>query len=144
MVSEDLLKKLKDAIDGVSKRSPPNVLLWHEALKQLAQENEEIKEKVENIDKIVAEYDWTDLHYKYWLKVGEGEVDYAEGEADDPSVTLKATSVVWEGLWSGRIDANTAYMSGDLQIAGNIQDATKCEELIGLVIRIILRELGRE
>ena len=144
MISEDLLKKLKDLIDGVSKKSPPNVLLWYEALKQLVQENEEIKEKVEDMDTIVAEYDWTDLHYKYWLKVGEGEVDYGEGEADDPSVTSKANSVVWDGLWSGRIDGNTAYMSGDLQIAGNVQDATKCGELVGLVQRIVLKELGRE
>ena len=143
MVSEDLLKKLKDLIDGVSKITPPIVLLWYEALKQLAQENEEIKGKVEDMDIIVAEYDFTDLHYKYWLKVGEGEVDYAEGEADDPSVTLKATGLVWDGLWSGRIDFNTAYMSGDLQIAGNIQDATKCGELIGAVMRIIGRELWR-
>lgn len=137
MVSEDLLKKLKDLIDGVSKKIPSNILLWLEALKQLAQENEEIKKEVEDMDTIVAEYDFTDLHYKYWLKVGEGEVDYAEGEADNPSVTLKATGFVWDGLWSGRIDSNTVYMSGDLQIAGNIQDATTCGELIGLVIRII-------
>ena len=143
MVSEDLLKKLKDLIDGVSKINPPIVLLWYEALKQLAQENEEIKEKVENIDKIVAEYDWTDLHYKYWLKVGEGEVDYAEGEADDPSVTLKATGLVWDGLWSGRIDFNTVYMSGDLQIDGNLQDAIAYGELNGIVADI-LRELGGE
>jgi len=145
MVSEDLLKKLKDLIDDTPPPlPPPKVLLWYEALKQLAQENEEIIKEVENIDTIVAEYDWTDLHYKYWLKVGEGEVDYAEGEADDPSVTLKALSAVWQGFWYGRTNSNTAYESGDLQIAGNIQDATKSLELIGLASRIILRELGRE
>ena len=137
MISEDLLKKLKDLIDGVSKKSPPNVLLWYEALKQLVQENEEIKEKVEDMDTIVAEYDWTDLHYKYWLKVGEGEVDFAEGEADDPSVTLKATALTWAGLGSGELESTSAYMSGDLQIEGNLQDAMQFGEIAGLAGEIM-------
>ncbi|MFX1591862.1 MAG: SCP2 sterol-binding domain-containing protein [Promethearchaeota archaeon] len=143
MVSEDLLKKLKDMRDGVGERKPSDALLLLEALKQLAQENEEIKEEVEDMDTLIAQFEFTDVGYKYWLKVGEGEVDFAEGDAEDPSVTLKATALTWAGLGSGELDSTSAYMSGDLQIEGNLQDAITYGELNGLV-GDVLKELGGE
>ncbi|MFW9877572.1 MAG: SCP2 sterol-binding domain-containing protein [Candidatus Thorarchaeota archaeon] len=139
----NLLKKLAELRDGTGDRKPSEALVLLEALKQLAVENEEIKEEVEDMDTIIAQFEWTDVNYKYWLKVGEGEVDYAEGEADDPSVTLKATSAIWAGLGSGELDSTSAYMSGDLQIEGNLQDAIAYGDLNSLVSDT-LRELGGE
>lgn len=139
----DLLKKLADLRDGKGERKPSDALLLLEALKQLAVENEEIKEEVEDMDTIIAQFVWTDVSYQYWLKVGEGEVEYAEGEADDPSVTLKAVAATWAGLGSGEVDRTSAYMSGDLQIDGNLQDAIAYGDLNSLV-GDTLRELGGE
>ena len=139
----DLLKKLADLRDGKGERKPSDALLLLEALKQLAVENEEIKEEVEDMDTLIAQFVWTDVGYQYWLKVGEGEVDFGEGEADDPSVTLKAVAATWVGLGSGEVDRTSAYMSGDLQIDGNLQDAIAYGELNSLV-GDILRELGGE
>jgi putative sterol carrier protein len=139
----DLLKKLAELRDGKGERNPSDALLLLEALKQLAVENEEIKEEVEDMDTIIAQFVWTDVGYQYWLKVGEGEVDFAEGEADDPSVTLKAAAATWAGLGSGELESTSAYMSGDLQIDGNLQDAIAYGELNGLVTDT-LKELGGE
>ncbi len=94
----ELLKKLANLRDGSGERKPSDALILLEALKQLALENEEIKEEVEDIDTIIVQFEWTDVDYKYWLKVGEGEVEYAEGEAEEPSVTLKATAEIWASL----------------------------------------------
>ena len=143
MVSDDLLQKLKAMREG-GERKPSDALLLAEALKQLAVEDEDIKEEIEDIDLTVMQFVVTDTDYKYWIKFGEGQVDYGEGEAEDPSATMKASTVTWAGMASGEVDGTSAYMSGDLQIGGNIQDATMCAELIGLTIRIILKELGRE
>jgi len=139
----DLLKKLADLRDGKGERKPSDALLLLEALKQLSVENEEIKEEVEDMDTIIAQFVWTDADYQYWLKVGEGVVDFAEGEADDPSVTLKAEAATWAGLGSGELDSTSAYMSGDLQIEGNLQDAIAYGDLNSLV-GDTLRELGGE
>jgi putative sterol carrier protein len=143
MVSEDLLKKLAAMRDGEGERKPSDALLLCEAFKQLAAENEDIKEEVEDMDLTVVQFEWSDVGYKYWVKFGEGQVDYAEGEAEDPSVTMIATSTTWGGLGSGEIDATSAYMAGDLQIEGNLQDAIAYGEVNGMV-GDVLRELGGE
>ncbi|MFW9827948.1 MAG: SCP2 sterol-binding domain-containing protein [Candidatus Thorarchaeota archaeon] len=136
----ELLKKLANLRDRSGERKPSDALILLEALKQLAQENEEIMEEVEDMETIIVQFEWTDVDYKYWLKVGEGEVDYAEGEAEDPSVTLKATAEIWVSLGSGELESTSAYMSGDLQIEGNLQDAIAYGELNSLVSDV-LREL---
>lgn len=133
MVSDDLLQKLKALRDGEGERSPSDALLLCEAMKQLAAENEDIKEEVEDMDTILVQFVWPDVGYKYWVKIGEGEVDYAEGEAEDPTATMKATSTTWAGIAAGEIDATSAYMSGDLQIDGNLQDAIAYGEINGMV-----------
>jgi putative sterol carrier protein len=143
MVSTDLLKKLKDLRDGVGERQPSDALLLAEALKQLAVENEDVKEEVEDMDTILVQFEYTDVDYKYWVKVGEGEVEYAEGVAEDPSVTMKASGATWAGMGSGEIDATSAYMSGDLVIEGNLQDAIAYGEINGLV-GDVLSELRNE
>jgi putative sterol carrier protein len=81
----------------------------------------------------------TDIDYKYWVKMGDGTVDYGEGDGDDPSVTMSATGAIWAGLSSGEIDGTSAYMSGDLVIDGNLQDAIAFSE-----IQIIAMEEGAE
>ncbi len=133
MVSDDLLQKLKALRDREGEGTPSDALLLCEAMKQLAAENEDLKEEVEDMDTILVQFVWTDVDYKYWVKVGEGEVDYGEGETEDPSVTMKATSTTWAGMGAGEIDATSAYMSGDLQIEGNLQDAIAYGELNGMV-----------
>lgn len=140
MVSEDLLKKLAAMRAGEGERKPSDALLLCEAFKQLAAENEDIKEEVEDIDLTVVQFEWSDVGYKYWVKFGEGQVDYGEGEAEDPSVTMIATSTTWAGLGSGELDATSAYMAGDLQIEGNLQDAIAYGEINGMV-GDVLKEL---
>ncbi|MFW9969194.1 MAG: SCP2 sterol-binding domain-containing protein [Candidatus Odinarchaeota archaeon] len=139
-MDDNLLKKLAEIRDGVGERKPSDALLLAEALKQLAKENDDIKEEVEDMDTIIVQFEYTDFDYKYWVKLGEGSVDYGEGEADEPSVTMRATGATWAGLGSGEIDATSAYMSGDLQIDGNLQDAIAYGEINGMVGEV-LREL---
>ena len=138
MVDENLLKELKEAREkGTSE--PSAALKLYEFIKQLAAENEELKEELEDIDTIVVQQVITDIDYKFWIKFGEGSVDYAEGESDNASVTMKATQATWAGLQSQEIDSTSAYMSGDLVIEGNLQDAIAYGEILALAL-----ELGAE
>ena len=131
MVDENLIKEIK-AIREKGQNQPSDALKIFEFFKQLAAENEEFKEELEDIDTIVVQIAVTDIDYKFWIKLGEGTVDYGEGASDDATVTMKATQATFGGVTSGEIDATSAYMSGDLVIEGNLQDAIAYGEIQGL------------
>lgn len=138
MVDEKIIKELKELREKGPKQ-PSDALKTYEFVKQLAEENEELKEELEDIDPMVVQLVITDVDYKYWVKIGEGKLDYGEGEGEDPSVTMSATGATWTGLTSGEIDSTSAYMSGDLVIEGNLQDAIAYGEVLGLA-----QELGAD
>jgi putative sterol carrier protein len=133
MVDQNLIKELKEIREkGASK--PSDALKMYEFVKQMAEESEDLKEELEDIDTMVVQLVTTDVDYKYWVKIGDGAVDYGEGEADDPSVTMSATGATWAGLSSGEIDSTSAYMSGDLVIDGNLQDAIAYGEILSIAM----------
>ncbi|MFX0075835.1 MAG: SCP2 sterol-binding domain-containing protein [Candidatus Hermodarchaeota archaeon] len=128
MVDQNLVNELK-GIREKGASQPSDALKLFEFVKQLADENEDLREELEDIDTTVVQLVVSDIDYKYWVKMGDGTVDYGEGEGDDPSVTLSATAATWAGLSSGELDSTSAYMSGDLVIDGNLQDAIAFGEI---------------
>ena len=133
MVDENLIKELKEMREkGASQ--PSDALKMYEFVKQMAEESEDLKEELEDIDAMAVQLVVTDVNYKYWVKLGDGKIDYGEGETDDPSVTMSATGATWAGLSSGELDSTSAYMSGDLAIEGNLQDAIAYGEIVGLAM----------
>jgi putative sterol carrier protein len=138
MVDANLISDLKNMREkGPGK--PSDSLKMYEFMKQLAAENEELKEELEDIDTIIVQQEVTDANFVYWIKFGEGSIDYAEGASDDATVTMKAAQATWTGMSSGEIDSTSAYMSGDLVIEGNLQDAIAYGEILALAM-----ELGAE
>lgn len=138
MVDEKVIKELKELREkGASQ--PSDALKLYEFVKQLAEEEDELKEELEDIDTMVVQLIVSDADYKYWVKIGEGKLDYGEGEGEDPSVTMSATGATWSGLSSGELESTSAYMSGDLVIEGNLQDAIAYGEVLSLA-----QELGAD
>jgi putative sterol carrier protein len=133
MVDQNLVNELKE-MRAKGPSAPSDSLKLFEFVKQLAEENEDLKEELEDIDATVVQLVVTDINYKYWVKMGDGTVDYGEGEAEDPSVTMSATGATWTGMSSGEIDSTSAYMSGDLVIDGNLQDAIAFGEIQGIAM----------
>ena len=133
MVDQNLINEIKEMREkGASQ--PSDALKIFEFVKQLAEENEDLKEELEDIDTTMVQLIITDINYKYWVKMGDGTVDYGEGEGDDPSVTMSATGATWTGMSSGEIESTSAYMSGDLVIDGNLQDAIAFGEIQGIAM----------
>ena len=133
MVDLNLIKELKEMREkGASQ--PSDSLKMYEFVKQMAEESEDLKEELEDVDNMMVQLVITDANYKYWVKMGDGAIDYGEGEAEDPSVTMSATGVTWAGLSSGELDSTSAYMSGDLVIDGNLQDAIAYGEILGIAM----------
>jgi putative sterol carrier protein len=133
MVDQNLINELKE-MRAKGARQPSDALKMFEFVKQLAEENEDLKEELEDIDTTLVQLVISDIDYKYWVKMGDGTVDYGEGEGDDPSVTLSATGSIWAAMSSGELESTSAYMSGDLVIDGNLQDAIAFGEIQGIAM----------
>jgi len=116
-------------------------LAFFERLKKLAQESEEFKEELDDASLIIAQMVIEDVDYKFWVKLGEGIVDYGEGEVDNPSFTMAATQEIMNGIRTGEVEGTSAYMSGELKIEGNLQDAIAYGEILG-VAGDILEDMG--
>lgn len=71
MVDEKVIKELKELREkGASQ--PSDALKLYEFVKQLAEEEDELKEELEDIDTMVVQLIVSDADYKYWVKIGEG------------------------------------------------------------------------
>ena len=132
MVDEALLKELKAKRDGTSEREPGDVFKVFEAVKQVAAEDEEIQEEMEDVD-ICVQFDSKDSDMKFWVEVRNDAINYGEGDGPDVTTTFLATDETIRGLLSGEVDGTSAYMSGDLTIEGNLQDAIAFGEVLGMM-----------
>ncbi len=144
MVDLNLANEVRELTEkGTMKEDPKNILKLMELLKQVSAEDEELKEELEDMDKIVGQMVITDKDFKYWLSSGEGVFDYGEGETDDPTFTMKANWETMGGMMSGEVDGTAAYMSGDLVIEGNLQDTMAYGEFMRIAVEAMQR-LGQE
>jgi putative sterol carrier protein len=132
MVDESLLKEIKAAQEAGASAATADVIgKTLEFMKQISGENEDLKEELEDME-IAIQLVFTDADKKFWLTVKEGDLDYGEGDIDNPSFTLSSTLEVGAGIVMGEVDATSAYMAGDITVEGNLQDAMAFQEIIEL------------
>ncbi|MHA1373548.1 MAG: SCP2 sterol-binding domain-containing protein [Promethearchaeota archaeon] len=121
MVDENLIKELKEMREKGA-GEPSDALKMYEFVKQVAAEDEDLKEELEDMDETKVQMIVTDANYKYYVVLG------------DPGVTMSANGATWAGLGSGELDSTSAYMSGDLVIEGNLQDAIAYGEILAMAM----------
>ncbi len=123
---EALLNKIEDGEFSIS--DLPEFL---EVFKEICDGSEDVEEEVEDWNKKfqIKMSDSDD----FWFKVLDSKFTYAMGTIDDPDVTLEMSGDTAAGVFTGEIDATSAYMSGDLKIIGPLPDAVKFRTLTELV-----------
>ena len=137
MVDKALLKEIKEKIDaGAAASDVKDTLKVYELFKQVAEENDDLKEELEDMD-ITIQMNITDADAKFWLKAKEGTMEFGEGTVDNPSFTFSATKEVGAGMLFGEVDATSAYMAGDITVEGNLQDAMAFQEIIELALEAL-------
>lgn len=127
------LKKKMDA--GAEAAKPEDALRVFEFFKQVAGEDEDLKEDLENFN-VCVQIVLTDIDKKYWVRVQAGQVEYGEGEVDDPTFTYSTTFAVSTGTLFGEVNATSAYMAGDIQIEGRLQDAVAFQNILEQTMEI--------
>jgi putative sterol carrier protein len=140
MVDMNLANEVREMNENKTMMDDPkNVLKLMELVKQIAAEDEELKEELEDMDKIVGQMVVTDKDFSWWLAAGESAFDYGEGQTDDPNFTMKANWETLGGVMSGDVDGTSAYMSGDLVIEGNLQDVMGYAEFMRIAVEAMQR-----
>ena len=134
MVDDALINEMKEKFDaGAAAADVKDSLRVFELFKQIAEENEDLKEELEDMD-IAIQMLITDADAKFWLKAHDGTLEFGEGDVDNPSFTFSATKEVGAGMLFGEVDATSAYMAGDITVEGNLQDAMAFQEIIELAL----------
>jgi len=136
MVDEQLAKEVSDMME-VGMKEPEDILKLMELFKQISAEVDELQEELEDIDLFVGQMIISDKDFKWWVKMGEGVFEYGKGEGEDTSFTMNADWETMSGMMSGEIDGTSAYMSGDLQIEGNLQDTIAYGDYLSFVAEIL-------
>jgi putative sterol carrier protein len=137
MVDEALiekLKKLRESADAADKKEAVATLF--EVFKQAAQEDEDLKEEVEDAD-LCMQFRISDSGDAFWISARDGEINFGEGDGPDVTVTMSATQETMTGILSREVDATSAYMGGDLQIEGSLQDAMAFGEIAELAAEFL-------
>ncbi len=65
----------------------------------------------------------------FYVAVNDGAFEIANGEHDDPSVTLIMSTETLVGIMTGETDGMQAFMAGQLRAEGDMMLATKLGEL---------------
>ncbi len=134
MVDKELLKELKEKMDaGADAASADAVLKVYEFFKQVAEENDDLKDELADMD-IEVQQKISDVGKDFWIKASGGVITYGEGAAASPSFTFTATMKTAAGMLFGEVDATSAYMAGDITVEGNLQDAMAFQEIIELAM----------
>ncbi|TXT65483.1 MAG: hypothetical protein BAJALOKI3v1_100054 [Promethearchaeota archaeon] len=141
MVDENLLMEMKEKFEGGPEAADiDDTLKAFELYSQLAEKSEYLKEEIEDMN-IAVQMIISDKDKKFWVKVNEGDMEYGEGELEDPSFTFTANFETGAGLLFGEIDATSAYMAGDITVEGNLQDAMAFQEIIELALEAFEEEI---
>jgi len=66
---------------------------------------------------------------EWFAKITDGAVQIAPGVAENPSITLTVDSGDWEDIVSGKMNGQTAFLTGKLKIKGDMGLAMKLPSL---------------
>ena len=86
-------------------------------------ESERLRQLVAGWDRVVQVSipEEGDFH----IDIERGDISYREGEHPHPSLRIKAGSDVIEKILSGQLDPIDAFMSGELEVDGCLEDAAR-------------------
>jgi len=138
-MDEDLINEVAKIMEEGMK-DPEEILKLNELFKQASSEIEDLKEELADINQFVGQMVISDKDFKWWVRMGDGVYEYSKGETEEPSFTMSTNWETMSGMMIGEIDGTSAYMSGDLQIEGDLQNTIAYGDYLGLVADILQEE----
>ncbi|UYP47232.1 hypothetical protein NEF87_003517 [Candidatus Lokiarchaeum ossiferum] len=129
-LDEEKKQALLDKIDDGS-FSSEDLDDYLELFMEVCNESEDIEEEVDGWDRTfqIKMEDKDDFYFM----IEECKFSVKKGTHEDPDITLEMSADTAAGIFSGEIDATSAYMGGELKIIGPLPDAVKFRTLTELV-----------
>lgn len=90
------------------------------------------KEKIQGLN---ATYQFNitgDNGVQHWVKFQDGEVSHGEGLAESPNITLTMEDENFVSLTTGKLNGQTAFLTGKLKIQGDMGLAMKLQSVFAL------------
>lgn len=96
---------------------------------ELMQDDEVIKEGCQGYD-VSVEFEIEDLDLLFWVHFLDGQFSGGLGESPgEAMVELSLSSEVFDGMFTGELDATEAAMSGELAFSGDVSAAMGLQSL---------------
>ncbi len=68
----------------------------------------------------------------WWVKVADGAADVGDGAAESSNITLTMTDENFLALITGKLNGQTAFLTGKLKIQGDMTLAMKLQSVFNL------------
>jgi len=109
---------------------------------ELQQDDEAIKQGCQGYD-VSVEFEIEDLDLLFYVHFRDGQFSGGLGEfPGEAMVELSMSSEVFDGMFSGELDATTAAMSGELAFSGDVSAAMGLQSLQEDMNRVYLAARG--
>jgi putative sterol carrier protein len=89
-------------------------------------------------------YEFPDLDIFFYSNFLDGEVEAGLGEWEDADIQLTMDSDIFDGMFTGKVNAAKAAMKGQLAFSGNVASAMRLQGLMGDFQRIYQQALGND
>jgi len=87
-------------------------------------------------------YEFPDLDIFFYTNLLDGNVEAGLGELEDADIQLTMDSDIFDGMFTGKVNAAKAAMKGDLAFSGNAASAMRLQGLMDDFKRIYLQAKG--
>jgi len=87
-------------------------------------------------------YEFPDLDIFFYTNLLDGNVEAGLGELEDADIQLTMDSDIFDGMFTGKVNAAKAAMKGDLAFSGNVASAMRLQGLMDDFKRIYLQAKG--
>lgn len=95
---------------------------------------------------LTISYEFPDMDVFFYNRFMDGKVEAGLGELEESDMQLTMDSEIFDGMFTGKVNAAKAAMKGDLAFSGNVAAAMRLQSLLDDFKRIYLQarsEVGR-
>lgn len=95
---------------------------------------------------LTISYEFPDMDVFFYNSFMDGKVEAGLGELEESDMQLTMDSEIFDGMFTGKVNAAKAAMKGDLAFSGNVAAAMRLQSLLDDFKRIYLQarsEVGR-
>lgn len=137
MIDQELLKNVKDKLEGEGTVIAEDYLKLLEIYKQISLEDKRLEEEFEDMAMLDMEFLGqiiiSDEDKKIWLKFKEGKVDYGEEEVENPTLTFSTSRDVFTGILFGSIEISSAHEAGDVSFEGSGEELMDFQAITSVI-----------